>query len=111
MLLQVVQAGVGDGHGVALETGDAGPGHLELADLALDRRNHQRRGDLQRGGSEVTVEEEVKVLIGSNAAYELVPGLAGRMVRQLNAQGPSSVAMSDPRGQLLQCDVHEPVDR
>ena len=110
VLLQVVEVAASDGLGVLLEPGDAGAGHLELAHLALQRGEHQRRCDLQRGRGEVAVEQEVEVLVGGDATDDLVTGLADGMVTECVGDGLARVAMGDPRRQLLQRDVDETVD-
>ena len=87
----------------AIEVGDAGAGHLELADLVLHREHHARRIELERGGAEVTVEEVVTVLVGGDPLHDLV---AGGVVEQL-----AGVVVGDAGGELLQRDVDEAVGR
>ena len=111
MLQQVVQPGVGNRLGVALEPGNSGAGHLELANLSFDGRYDDRGSDLQRRGGQVSVEEEMKVLIGRDSTDQFVTGLTGGVAGQLLAERPASVAMGDACGELLQGDVHKAVDR
>ena len=99
--LEVVHADVGDLACTGVEVGNPRTGHLEVADLALDRRHHRGRVDLERGTREVAVVEVVEVLVGGDAAHDR---LAGRVVEQL-----SGVPMRDTCGDLLQRDVHDAV--
>jgi hypothetical protein len=101
--LEVVDPRPGDGAGVPLEVDDARARHLEAAHLPLDRQDHPRRIELDRSGGGIAVEEVVPVLVGRHPLHDLV---ADRVVEQL-----AGVVVGDPRGQLLEADVDEPVVR
>ena len=109
MLQEVVQAGIGDRLSVTLEAGNSRAGHLELAHLPLDRRDHQRRRDLECRRREISVEEEVEVLVGGDATDQLVAGFSGRMTGS-SSRNALPVLREHARRQFLQGDVHEAVD-
>ena len=88
--------------GVGGEARDAGAGHLEVDDLALDGVHDGRRVELDRRRREVAVEEVVQVLVGGDAHHHVV---AGAVTEQ-----PPGVAVGDAGGQLLQGDVDDAVD-
>ena len=98
---EVVDAGVGDQARVHLEVGDPGARHREVAHLALDRRDHARRVELERRRDEVAVEEVVEVLVGRDAAHDRG---AHRVIEQL-----PGVAVRDAGGELLERDVDDAV--
>ena len=57
------------------------------------------RGDVERGGDDVAVEEVVEVLVGGDPGDEPPPGLVG--------EEAGRVGVGQPRGQLLQSQVDE----
>ena len=63
----VVDAGLGDEGAVAVEVGDAGAGHGEVAHLVLDGDDGRGRIELEGRGVEVPVEEVVQVLVRRDA--------------------------------------------
>ena len=101
VLHEVVHAGVGDRACVTREVGDAHARHLEVAHLTIDRRDHRRGVDLERGGNEVAVEDVVEVLVGRDAGHDRLPGwIAEQLAR---------VAVRDAGRDLLERDVHDAV--
>src|SRR3954452_6426699 len=58
---EVVDAGLGDQHGVLAEAGHRGAGHLEADDLVGDRAHGRVRVDVEGRVDEVPVEDHVQV--------------------------------------------------
>ena len=95
----VVDAGAGDGPGMAGEAGHPGAGHLERADLAVDSGDHGRGIDLEGGVDQAPVVQVVQVLVGCDPLHDLVAGPVGQHLGR--------VQVGDAGGQFLEGDVDE----
>ncbi len=96
---QVVDTGARDEPGVEVEVDDASAGHREGPDHVLRRNHHLRRVARERRGRQVSVEQEVEVLVGRHPRHHVVSrGVADDL---------AGVAMGDARRELLQGEVDE----